>query len=69
MVAPAFAFAISRAAEILGEDEQLLWDLARLSQLKQKNLEDHGGTPKSLHYRAGAAARTIWLPAVIRGRG
>ena len=28
MAAPAFAFTISRAAEILGEDEQLLWDLA-----------------------------------------
>jgi hypothetical protein len=28
MAAPAFAFAISRAAEMLGEDEPLLWDLA-----------------------------------------
>ena len=28
MAAPAFAFTISRVAEILGEDEQLLWDLA-----------------------------------------
>jgi hypothetical protein len=28
MAAPAFAFTISRAAEILREDEQLLWDLA-----------------------------------------
>jgi len=28
MAAPAFAFTISRAAEILGEDEELLWDLA-----------------------------------------
>src|SRR6516225_6165669 len=28
MAAPAFAFTISRAAEILGDDEQLLWDLA-----------------------------------------
>ena len=27
------------------------------------------GTPKSLHYRAGAVALTIWPPAVIRGRG
>jgi len=36
------------------------WDslrlLARLSQLKQKSLEYQGGTLKSLHYRAGAAA-------------
>ena len=31
-------------------------DLARLSQLKQKSLEYQGGTPKSFHYRAGAAA-------------
>ena len=30
--------------------------LTRLSQLKQKSLEYQGGTPKSLHYRAGAAA-------------
>ena len=28
MAAPAFAFTISRAAEMLAEDEQLLWDLA-----------------------------------------
>ena len=30
--------------------------LARLSLLKQKSLEYQGGTLKSLHYRAGAAA-------------
>src|SRR6516162_1323796 len=30
--------------------------LSRLSQLKQKSLEYQGGTLKSLHYRAGAAA-------------
>ena len=28
MAAPAYVFTIARAAEILGEDEQLLWDLA-----------------------------------------
>ncbi len=28
MAAPASAVTISRAAEILGEDEQLLWDVA-----------------------------------------
>jgi hypothetical protein len=28
MAAPASAVTISRAAEILGEDEELLWDLA-----------------------------------------
>lgn len=28
MAAPANAFSISRAAEILGEDEELLWDVA-----------------------------------------
>ncbi|MBI1776663.1 MAG: hypothetical protein HYR63_15060 [Proteobacteria bacterium] len=28
MAAPAYAVTISRAAEILGEDEKLLWDLA-----------------------------------------
>jgi hypothetical protein len=27
MAAPAYAITISRAAEILGEDEELLWDL------------------------------------------
>jgi hypothetical protein len=27
MAAPAFAVTIARAAEILGEDEELLWDL------------------------------------------
>jgi predicted nucleic acid-binding protein len=30
--------------------------LARLSQVKQKSLKYQGATPKSLHYRAGAAA-------------
>lgn len=28
MAAPGHVFTISRAAEILGEDEELLWDLA-----------------------------------------
>jgi hypothetical protein len=28
VAAPAHAFTISRAAEILGEDEELLWDMA-----------------------------------------
>lgn len=28
MAAPSHAFTISRAAEILGEDEDLLWDIA-----------------------------------------
>jgi hypothetical protein len=28
MAAPSHAFTISRAAEILGEDEELLWDIA-----------------------------------------
>jgi hypothetical protein len=28
MAAPAHAFTINRAAEILGEDEELLWELA-----------------------------------------
>lgn len=28
MAAPAHVFTISRAAEILGEDEELLWELA-----------------------------------------
>jgi hypothetical protein len=36
--------------------ETTLAFLALLSQLKQKSLEYQGGTPKSLHYRAGAAA-------------
>ena len=28
MAAPAYAFTIDRAAEVLGEEEELLWDLA-----------------------------------------
>ena len=28
MAAPAYAITISRVAEILGEDEELLWDMA-----------------------------------------
>ena len=37
MAAPAFAFTISRAAEILGEDEQLLWDLASADEMDPEN--------------------------------
>ena len=33
-----------------------LGELALLSPLEQKSPEYQGGTPKSLHYRAGAAA-------------
>ena len=51
------------------EADATVGGLTRLSQLKQKSLEYQGGIPKSLHYRAGAAALTIWPPAVIRGRG
>jgi hypothetical protein len=36
MAAPAYAFTIGKAAEILGEDEELLWDLA-------SNLEPEDG--------------------------
>jgi hypothetical protein len=42
------------AAEI--ERSITAFALTRLSQLKQKSLEYQGGTLKSLHYRAGAAA-------------
>ena len=42
MAAPAFAFTISRAAEILGEDEQLLWDLADEMDPEDSCLWIHG---------------------------
>ena len=35
-------------------------ELTRLSQPKQKVVEYQRRTPESLHYRPGAAARTIW---------
>jgi hypothetical protein len=42
MAAPAFAFTISRAAEILGEDEQLLWDLAEEMDPEDGSFWIHG---------------------------
>jgi hypothetical protein len=42
MAAPAFAFTISRAAEILSEDEQLLWDLADEMDPEDGRLWIHG---------------------------
>ncbi len=42
MAAPAFAFTISRAAEILGEDEELLWDLVLEMEPEDGLLWIHG---------------------------
>lgn len=42
MAAPAFAFTISRAAEILGEDEELLWDLVLEMEPEDGCLWIHG---------------------------
>jgi hypothetical protein len=42
MAAPALAFTISRAAEILGEDEELLWDLATNMEPEDGCLWIHG---------------------------
>ena len=42
MAAPAFAFTISRTAEMLGEDEQLLWDLADEMDPEDGRLWIHG---------------------------
>jgi hypothetical protein len=42
MAAPAYAFTISRAAEILGEDEELLWDLALNMEPEDGSLWVHG---------------------------
>ena len=58
MAAPAFGFTISRAAEILGEDEQLLWDLADEMDPEDGCLWIHGTedqqtiafTPREMEY-------------------
>ena len=42
MAAPAYAFTISRAAEILGDDEELLWDLATNLEPEDGCLWIHG---------------------------
>jgi hypothetical protein len=42
MAAPAFAVTISRAAEILGEDEELLWDLVDQMEPEDGCLWIHG---------------------------
>jgi hypothetical protein len=42
MAAPAHAFTISRAAEILGEDEELLWELAAEMEPEEGKLWMHG---------------------------
>ncbi len=42
MAAPAHAITISRAAEILGEDEELLWDMATDMEPEDGCLWIHG---------------------------
>ena len=42
MAAPANAFTISRAAEFLGEDEELLWDVATEMEPEDGLLWIHG---------------------------
>jgi hypothetical protein len=42
MAAPSFAFTISRAAELLDEDKQLLWDLADEMDPEDGRLWIHG---------------------------
>ena len=42
MAAPSYAFTISRAAEILGEDEELLWDIALYMEPEDGCLSIHG---------------------------
>jgi hypothetical protein len=42
MAAPSHAFTISRAAEILGEDEELLWELAEEMDPEDGKLWIHG---------------------------
>lgn len=42
MAAPSFAFTIARAAEILGEDEELLWNLSEGMEPEDACLWIHG---------------------------
>ena len=42
MAAPASAFTISRAAELLGEDEELLWEVATEMEPEDGMLWIHG---------------------------
>jgi hypothetical protein len=49
MAAPAFAFTISRTAEMLGEDEQLLWDLADEMDPEDGCLWIHGTDDQQTH--------------------
>jgi hypothetical protein len=64
MAAPAFAFTISHAAEILSEDEQLLWDLADEMDPEDGCLWIHGlddqetiaFTPTGMQYLRGLLA-------------
>ena len=42
MAAPSYAFTISRAAEILGKDEELLWDIAAEMEPEDGKLWIHG---------------------------
>jgi hypothetical protein len=42
MAAPSYACTISRAAEILGEDEELLWDVAMEVEPEDGKLWIHG---------------------------
>src|SRR6516225_3181354 len=78
MAAPAFAFTIRRAAEILGEDEQLLWDLADEMDPEDGCLWIHGTedqqtiafTPAGMEYlrepARGAQTQSV-LSAALNG--
>jgi hypothetical protein len=42
LAAPSYAFTINRAAEILGEEEELLWDVAMEMEPEDGKLWTHG---------------------------
>lgn len=53
MAAPSYAFTIGRAAEILGEDEELLWEVAEEMEPEDGKLWVHGpGDPETPAFTA-----------------
>ena len=69
MAAPAHAITISRAAEILGEDEELLWDMATDMEPEDGCLWNHGtGDQQTVAFNDGMQYLREMLPEYKRNR-
>jgi hypothetical protein len=69
VAAPAHAITISRAAEILGEDEELLWDMATDMEPEDGCLWNHGtDDQQTVAFNDGMQYLREMLPEYKRNR-